>query len=157
MKKSLIKVFIGCFALGLGIGVASNNMAISSIPSNFRVAVVDVSKIVSNSSSVKALKEEQLRNKEELEKFIKFAKADVDKQTEAYKKKLLTDKYDRELNVKRKNMQAIYNQKLQKIEAGINNVITQRAKAEGYNLILSKNSVLYGGTDITASIAQSIR
>ena len=157
MKDSLIKIFIGCFALGLGIGIASNNVAISGIPTNFKVAVVDVSKIVAESSSVKALKEEQLRNKAELEKFIKIAKADVDKQTETYKKKLLTDKYERELNIKHKNMQTAYNQKLQKIEATINTIITQRAKAEGYDLVLSKGSVLFGGTDITPAVAQNIR
>ena len=71
MKKSLAKVFAACFALGLGIGIGANNMAISDIPSNYRVAVVDVAKIVSNSQQVKLLKDEQLRNKTELENFIR--------------------------------------------------------------------------------------
>ncbi len=157
MKKSLAKIFVACFALGLGIGISSNNMAISDIPSNFKVAVVDVAKIISSSQQVKALKEEQMKNKADLENFVKMARADVEKQPNAVKKKQLTDKYDRELNAKRKNMQSIYNQKLQKIESQINTVIAQRAKAEGYNLILSKSSVLYGGNDITASISQFVK
>lgn len=157
MKKSLAKIFVGCFAIGLGLGVTSNNMAISDIPSNFRVATVDVAKLVSNSQQVKALKEEQQRNMAELERFVKTARADVDKQPDALKKKQLTDRYDRELNAKRKTMQMTYNQKLQKIESSINTVIAQRAKAEGYNLILSKGSVLYGGTDITTTISQFVR
>ncbi len=157
MKKSLAKVFAACFALGLGIGIGANNMAISDIPSNYRVAVVDVAKIVSNSQQVKLLKDEQLRNKTELENYINAARADVNKQTDKFKKKQLTDRYDKELNAKRKTMQMSYNQKLKKIEDNINNVIAQRAKAEGYNLILSKSSVLYGGTDITSSISQYVR
>ena len=138
MKTSLIKIFVGCFALGLGISLGSNNMAISDIPSNFRVAYVDVAKIVSNSQQVKALKDEQAKNKAELETFVKNARAAVDKQPNAVRKKQMTENYDRELNAKRKTMQVTYNQKLQKIEASINTVIAQRAKAEGYNLILSK-------------------
>ena len=157
MKKSLAKIFVACFALGLGLGFASNNMAISDVPSNFRVAVVDVAKIISSSQQVKALKEEQLENKSELELFVKNARADVDKQTNAVKKKQLTEKYDRELNAKRKNMQSLYNQKLQKIESQINTVIAQRARVEGYSLILSKSSVLFGGTDITDSISQFVK
>ena len=157
MKKGFVRIFIGCFALGLGFGVASNNVAFSGIPSSYRVAVVDIAKIVANSSSVKALKEEQARNKDELEKFVKLAKADVDKQSDVYKKKILTDKYDKELNTRHKNMQLSYKQKLQKIETGIYSVIEQRAKFDGYDLVLSKGSVLYGGTDITSSISQYVR
>lgn len=157
MKKSLVKIFTACFAIGLGIGIGANNMAISDIPSNFRIAVVDVAKIVSNSQQVKALKDEQLRNKAELEKYIAAARADVNKQPDALKKKQLTERYDKELNAKRKTMQMSYNQKLKKIEDNINTVIAQRAKAEGYNMILSKSSVLYGGTDITTSISQYVR
>ena len=157
MKKSLAKIFVACFALGLGLGLASNNMAISDIPSNFKVAVVDVAKIIASSQQVKALKEEQMKNKTDLELFVKNARADVDKQTNAVKKKQLTERYDRELNAKRKTMQSVYNQKLQKIESQINTVIAQRARAEGYNLILSKSSVLFGGTDITDSISQFVK
>ena len=157
MKKGLTKVFVACFAVGLGIGIGSNNMAISNMPPNFKVAVVDVAQLVSNSQQVKALKDEQLKNKAELENFIKTARANVDKQTNAVRKKQMTESYDKELNAKRKAMQNTYNQKLQKIEANINNVIAQRAKAEGYNLILSKSSVLYGGTDITTAISQYVK
>ena len=157
MKKSLANIFVACFALGLGLGIASNNVALSDIPSNFRVATVDVAKIIANSQQVKALKEEQQKNKADLELFVKNARADVDKQTNSVKKKQLTDKYDRELNIKRKNMQSLYNQKLQKIEAQINSVIAQQAKSNGYNLILSKSSVLFGGTDITDSISQLVK
>ena len=157
MKKSLAKIFVACFALGLGIGIGANNMAISDIPTNFRVAVVDVSKIVSGSRQVQALKDEQMRNKAELEKYIQTARADVEKQTTAVKKKQLTERYDKELNAKRKTMQMAYNQKLKKIEDNINTIIAQRAKAEGYNLILSKSMVLFGGTDITSSISQYVR
>ena len=157
MKNSLIKIFIGCFAIGLGLGIGANNMAISDIPSNFRVAYVDVAKLVSNCPSVKALKDEQQKNKDELERFIKYAQNDVSRQPDALKKKQLTDRYDQELNAKRKAMQITYNQKLQRIENNINNIIAQRAKIEGYNLILSKSSVLFGGTDITSSVAQYVR
>ena len=157
MKKCFAKLFIGCFAIGLGIGIGSNNMAISNVPSNFKVAVVDVAHLVSNSQQVKALKDEQLKNKTELENFIKTARANVDKQTNAVRKKQMTETYDKELNAKRKAMQTTYNQKLQKIESNINNVIAQRAKAEGYSLILSKSSVLYGGTDITNIVSQYVK
>ena len=47
--------------------------------------------------------------------------------------------------------------KLQAIDKSITATIAQEAKAQNYNLVLSKSSVLYGGDDITASIAKNVK
>ena len=67
------------FAFVLGLGV--NNFAMSQSPASYKVAVVDVPKLVESSNQVKALKKEQLKNIEDMKKFVENAKADVDKQS----------------------------------------------------------------------------
>ena len=57
MKNSL--KFLTVSLVAFAIGLAAGNYAISDVPSNFKVAVVDVQKVVASSSQVKALKDEQ--------------------------------------------------------------------------------------------------
>ena len=75
------------------IGMTVNNYAVSDVPSNFKVAVVDVQKVVASSSQVKALKEDQKKQNQEISKFIDNAKTAIDKEKDPKKKKTLEEKY----------------------------------------------------------------
>ena len=68
MKNNIkfLTVALAAFVIGLSAG----NYAISDVPANFKVAIVDVQKVVANSSQVKALKDEQSKKSKELAKFI---------------------------------------------------------------------------------------
>lgn len=146
------------FALTIGafvIGMTVSNFAMSDVPS--RIAVVDVQKVVASSSQVKALKKEHDTKIAELSTFIKNARADVAKETDAKKKKALEDKYNKELNTKRTTIQNDYAKKLAAIDKSISGIIAQKAKAANYNMVLAKGVVLYGGTDITAEISKAVK
>ena len=139
------------------IGMATSNFAVSDVPSNFKVAVVDVQKVVASSSQVKALKDEQKKKGEELAKFIETAKTNIDKEKDEKKKKALEAKYEKEFKIKREAMAKNYETKLLAIDKNISTIINTNATQNGYNLVLAKGVVLSGGTDITDEIANQIK
>ena len=152
MKKYLnIGLIAAAFALGLGL----NNLAISNVPS--KIAVADVNKIVSQSSQVMALKKEQQLKMEELQKWLVNARKDVEKQSTKEGKEKLVKKYDGEFQKKQQAIQKNYTVKLQSIDKEISAVIAKEAKAKGYDIVIAKNVVLYGGDDITQSIAKLVK
>ena len=155
MKNSL--KFLTVSLVAFAIGLAAGNYAISDVPSNFKVAVVDVQKVVASSSQVKALKDEQKKKGQELAKFIETAKTNLDKEKDAKKKKALEEKYNKEFQAKRDAIAKNYDTKLLAIDKNISSVIDKNAQANGYNLVLAKGVVLSGGTDITDAISKEVK
>ncbi len=153
MNKSVKYVALGLAAFVIGMSV--NNFAVSNVPS--KIAVVDVQKVVASSAQVKALKADREAKIKDLANFVTTARANVAKETNADKKKTLEDKYNKELNSKRDAIQKDYAKKLAAIDKSISSVINQKAKAANYDIVLAKGVVLYGGTDITAEIAKSVK
>ncbi len=155
MKKQIttLTIAIAAFAIGMGF----NNIAMSDIPANYKVAVVDVNAVVSKSAQVRALKKEQQTKLQELQKWLNNARTDVAKQSTDENKQKLAKKYDAEFAKKQEAIKKNYATKLQAIDKSITATIAQEAKAQNYNLVLSKGSVLYGGDDITASIAKVVK
>ena len=122
-----------------------------------KVAVVDVPAVVANSKQVKALKDEQVKKAQDLAKWLETVRADVQKQsTEANKKKLL-DKYNAEFAKKKEANAKEYAKKLADIDKNISAIIAAKAKAKGYDLVLPKGQVLFGGDDITAEISKEVK
>ncbi len=152
-NKKLFTLSIMTFVLGLTIG----NYAISDVPSNYKVAVVDVQKVISSSSQVKALKEEQKKKSQELAKFVETAKTTLDKEKDPGKKKVLETKYNKEFQTKRTTIAKNYETKLLAIDKSISAVINEDAKAKGYDLVLAKGVVLSGGIDITSEISAKVK
>lgn len=155
MKNKMKFLTVALVAFGIGLSV--NNFAVSDVPSNFKVAVVDVQKVVANSAQVKALKAEQAKKGQELAKFIETAKAALDKEKDPKKKQALEAKYNKEFQAKREAIAKNYETKLIAIDKNILTVIDANAKKSGYNLVLAKGVVLNGGTDITATISKEVK
>ena len=149
--------FLSVAMVAFGLGLVASNYAMSDVPSDFKVAVVDVQKVVMNSAQVKALKEEQKKKGQELAKFIDTAKANIIKETDEKKRKALEEKYNKEFQTKRESIAKNYETKLLAIDKNISSVIDANAKENGYNLVLAKGVVLSGGTDITAEISKAVK
>ncbi len=152
-KLRILTISLVAFAIGLTAG----NYAISDVPTNFKVAVVDVQKVVASSAQVKALKEEQKNKSQDLAKFIETAKANLDKEKDTKKKAALEKKYNKEFQTKRQDIAKNYETKLLAIDKNITNIINASAKDNGYDLVLAKGAVLSGGTDITDEISKAVK
>lgn len=154
MKADSKILAVSCLAAGIMIG--SNNFAMPNISSS-KIAVINVPQIIAASAQVKALKDEQAKKAKEIEKWLESANVDIKKQsTEAGKQKLLK-KYNDELAKKKEVNIKEYTQKLSAIDANISSTIASQAKARGYDIVIAKSSVLYGGDDITAEIAKFVK
>jgi outer membrane protein len=146
------------FVVGLSafvVGAAFSNFAMSDVPS--KIAVVDVPQVVNSSSQVQALKKEQQAKTKEIVAFVEKARKDVAATTDVKKKQALEDKYNKELNAKKSAMDKNYATKLTAIDAAISKQIEVQAKAGGYDIVLAKGVVLYGGSDITDAVKKAVK
>lgn len=139
------------------VSVMFSTLVTFAAPQPQKIAVVDIQKVVASSSQVKTLKASQEAKNKELANFIKKAQADVNKQTDANKKKSVAEQYEKQLVAKREANAKDYANKLKVIDANITAQIGKKATEMGYTMVLPKSAVIYGGDDITATILQVIK
>ena len=140
MKKSLLVLILGIAA------------TVNCVMAENSIAVVDLGKIVSNSSQVKQLKQEHNKKMEELNKIIVNARGEISNETDSAKILQLEEKYTKEFNTKKQALEKEYNTRLSNIEKSIKDEITKKAQKENYDYVFAKSVVLYGGKDITNEI-----
>ena len=145
MKKTLSLVLT---ALILGTGIATAEQ---------KIAVIDVPAIVAKSAQVQALKKEQQGKMQDLEKWLKTAQADVEKQKTQEGKEKLLKKYNVEFAKKKEAIAKDYQTRLQAVDKSITDTISATARAKGYTMVISKGVVVYGGDDITADVQKVVK
>ena len=144
MKKMYL--FLLLLAISTNISFADEN-----------IAVVDLQKLVNNSSQVKQLKQEQARKMAELDKIIVNARGEISNEKDPAKVLLLEDKYMNEFNSKKLALENDYNARLEAIEKNIKNEISKKAQKDSYDYVFAKSVVLYGGKDITNELVNNIK
>ena len=154
MRKEILGtiIIVAVFALGYSI----NNIAASNTNSEYRVAVVDIQKIVSNSSEITTLKAEQEKQIQNLEKTINKAREEISKEKNPDKIAQLEEKYRNEINKQKLAIDTSYNSKLTAIDNKIKTAIVEKARSMNYNIVLPKNTVIFGGDDITEQVSSII-
>ena len=144
--KKVLSLTLMALILGSGIAMAEQ-----------RIAVVDVQAVVSKSAQVQALKKEQQAKMQDLEKWLKTAQTDVEKQQTKEGKEKLLKKYNAEFAKKKEAIAKDYAARLQAVDKSITETISTTAKTKGYNMVISKGVVVYGGDDITADVQKSVK
>ena len=145
MKKTLSLVLT---ALILGTGV---------VMAEQKIAVVDVPAVVAKSAQVQALKKEQQTKMQDLEKWLKTAQADVEKQKTQEGKDKLLKKYNADFAKKKETIAKDYQARLQAVDKSITETISTTARAKGYDMVISKGVVVFGGDDITADVQKVVK
>lgn len=127
MRKKIFGtlVIVTIFALGYSI----NNIAVSNTNSGYRVAIVDVQKIVSNSSEITTLKAEQEKQIQNLEKTINKAREEISKEKNPDKIAQLEEKYRNEINKQKLAIDTSYSSKLTAIDNKIKTAIVEKARS----------------------------
>jgi len=154
MKKNLLTLVLCAFAFGLGFGI--NNIALSELNAS-KVAYIDVSKLLSASKVIKSAEDTKRKQTEDMLKWYDTASADIRKQQTQEGKNSLIQKYEAQLTTKKNNIKDAYAKKIQEADKQIDGVITQKAKELGYDLVFRKESLLYGGNDITSQIVPLVK
>lgn len=145
MKKSFLSLSLALF-LTSNIAFATND-----------IAVVDLQKLVGASAQVKQLKQEHTKKMTGLEKIIVNARGEISNEKDPAKVLLLEDKYLKEFNTKKENLEKEYNAKLDNIEKNIKNEISKKAQKDGYDYVFAKSVVLFGGKDITSELVGNVK
>ena len=140
MKKYCVLLLLGILFTG------------GSVLAQDSIAVVDLPKIVGNSSQVKQLKQEHNKKMDELNKIIVNARGAIANESDSAKILQLEEKYTKEFNTKKTALEKEYNTKLEAIEKSIKDEISKKAKQDTYDYVFAKSVVLYGGKDITNEI-----
>jgi len=154
MKKNLLTLSLCCFAFGLGFGF--NNIAFSD-NSTVKIGYVNVPELLQASKALKAAEDAKTKSTTEMLKWYDTASADIQKQTTVEAKKNLIKKYEGQLTQKKKTIKDAYAKKVVEIDKQMNTVINEKATAMGYNIVLRKDSVLFGGEDITSQILPLVK
>ena len=147
MKKAIL---LG-FALSLTLGL------FNSVSEEQKIAVIDVPAIVAKSAQVQALKKEQQGKMQDLEKWLKTAQADVEKQKTQEGKEKLLKKYNAEFAKKKEAIAKDYQTRLQAVDKSITDTISATARTKGYTMVISKGVVVYGGDDITQDVQKVVK
>ena len=154
MKKNLLTLTLCAFAFGLGFGV--NNIALSDVAPS-KVAYVNVAKLLETSKILKAAQDAQIKETKDMLKWYDTASAYIQKQKTEAGKKSLINKYEAQLTKKKNTIKDTYAKKVNEVDKQLSSAIATKAKALGYDLVLRKDSVLFGGTDITAQILPLVK
>ena len=144
--KKVLSLTLMALILGSGLAMAEQ-----------KIAVVDVQAVVSKSAQVQALKKEQQAKMQDLEKWLKTAQADVEKQKTQEGKEKLLKKYNAEFAKKKEVLAKDYASRLQAVDKSITDTIATQARLKGYNMVISKGVVVFGGDDITADVQKVVK
>lgn len=155
MKNKILATLIVISAFIAGYSI--NSIAISNTTPEYKIAVVDIATILKNSKEINALKLEQEKQIQNMQATIDKAKAEISKEQDPVKIAQLEEKYRNEINKQKLALDTSYNNKLTAIDNKIKTAVVEKARSMNYNMVLPKNTVLFGGDDITEQVAIIIK
>lgn len=156
MKKQII-ILSSAVVIPLVMGYSINNIAVSKAQPEYKIATVDIQKIVANSTEIKSLKAEQEKQMQNMQSTIDKARTEISKEQDPVKIAQLEEKYRNEINNQKLALDTSYNTKVKAIDSKIKTAVVEKARSMNYNIVLPKNTVLFGGDDITDEVSQIIQ
>lgn len=154
IMKNNIWFVVAC-VLVFFVGYNMNNVAVS-FP-KYKVAVVDVSTVLTNSQEIQILKKSQDKQMSELNTLISKAQNEIINEHDQTKAAQIEATYRKEIEKKKNDMDQEYNSKITLINSKIKTLISNEAKKSNYNLVLPTGIVISGGEDITDDIVKKMK
>ncbi len=146
--------FIGACVLFFIAGYTMNDVAIS-LP-RYKVAIVDITKIMELSPEVQNLRISQEKQTKELDNLISKAQNELANEKDQNKFLQLETSYKKQIEDKKLAIENEYNKKIVQITSIIKSTISQQAKKTDYNLVLPAGMVISGGEDITENVIKNM-
>lgn len=136
---------IGCFTLAMSAGGFGSSVA-SAAGSESAIGVVNFQALVSGSPKLEQIRiDMQKAINETRREFDNNSKNMNDEEKERYYKQL----QERLANKEKELMEPLFNE--------INDIIKKIADKKGLKVVVDKNTVVYGGTDITDEVAKAMQ
>ena len=154
MKKESIWLVGACALFFIG-GYTMNDVAIS-LP-RYKVAVVDITKVMEQSKDIKNLKASQDKQLKELETLISKAQNEIANTQDQNKAIELQINYGKEIETKKNAIDEDYSKKIDQKTSNIKSLISTQAKKTDYNLVLPTGMVISGGEDITDNVIKEMQ
>ena len=154
MKKNILALVFVIIAFGIGFSI--NSFANPKIET-YKIATADIQEIAQNSTELNNLKKTQEKQLQEIQTLIEKAKTEISKETNPQKAAQIEETYRNQINDKKLAMDTAYNAQLNTINSKIRTAVSEKARSMNYNIVLSKNAVLFGGDDITEQVKGLIK
>lgn len=122
-----------------------------------KLAIVDVTRVVANSSQVQNLKAQQDMQNAEMAQWLQNVKQAITAEKNKSKQDQLTQQYSAEFESKRNLYAQQYVTTVQNLEQNINNIIANVSRKKGYKYVINKGMILSGGDDITDDIIKEVK
>jgi len=119
-------------------------------------AVVDLDRIRENYTVAQDLTADMKVKEDELQSFIENAQKQIQAAKTEVEKRNLEEKLAAQFNVKRMAYAKDQSDKWSKVEETVLKSITDIVNAKKYDLVLNKQVVIYGGTDITDEVLNKL-
>ena len=152
--KNNIWFIIACvlvFCVGYNLNDTANSFQ------KYRVAVVDVSQLLSHSPEAQELKRIQDKETEEINTLISKAQNEILNTSDKNEMIAKEAAYRKQIEAKKSDMDKIYSSKLEELNKKIRSLISTEAQKEHYNLVLPVGMVISGGDDITETIVKTMK
>ena len=159
MKINLKKIVLGAVVVSVLASVPAFSADAEPVSAQpvIKYGFVDVNMVVGASKAVKKADSERTAEKKKIIKFIEESANKMNKEPDDKKREEMKNKFDIELTAKKSEMNKSYREKLMKINNDINAELIKIAKDKDYQLILTKDAVLYVGDDLTQDLIKVVK
>ena len=121
-----------------------------------KFGVVNLTNFMNEYNYAKNIHSKIQSQENDIDKFVQNAQLKMKNAKSKEEAKQIEEASKKELAVKIENLKKYSDNELKKIQTNINDAVKQVGKIEGYNLILTDSSVIYGATDISAKVINQL-
>lgn len=117
---------------------------------------VNLTNIMNQYSYAKSVHAKIQSQENDIDKFVKNAQLKMRNAKSNEEAKQIEETSKKELATKIENLKKYSDSEMTKIQANITEAVKQVGKAQGYSLILTDSSVLYGATDVSVEVVNQL-
>ncbi len=156
LKNSLKYTIVAAVAL-MGAVFVSDKVIAEPTASGFEFAVIDLQKVVPASKDLNALRDERMKQVQDLQKMAETANEKIKAIENEEERKKASEDAVKEINAKKAEYDKTYQTTLEASNKKLEEIIKAVATEKGLNVILLKTVVLQGGQDITDAVIEKIK
>lgn len=121
-----------------------------------KFGVVNLTNVMNEYNYAKNVHSKIQSQENDIDKFVQNAQMKMKNAKSNEEAQQIEENSKKQLTVKIENLKKYSDSELQKIQTNINEAVKQVGKMEGYSLILTDSSVIYGATDISAKVINQL-